>query len=70
MLGMMQSIELMLRVLDWNDRSRKGSAPEPHRFPWEPKPAPMFEFDAMSVDEAMDWLGWSREMREHQEGGG
>lgn len=67
-LQLLQSVELSLRVLAWQqtaDGQKGRNAPEPAWLPWDEKPEDdAIRGDAMTVDEALDWLGWSREMRE------
>lgn len=43
----------------------KVPEPEPYRFPWEPEDDDAIRGDAMSMDEADDFLGWNEEMKEH-----
>lgn len=74
---MHRSVEYVERWLQWaktEDGSKNRNAPEPERFPWEPKPVAAFGVhgsgvDSMTWDEAADWLGWSVEMHDHMRGG-
>lgn len=43
----------------------KIDEPEIYYFPWEDDPDEAIKGDAMDVDEANDWLGWTAEMIEH-----
>ena len=39
------------------------NAPEPFLFPWEQPPDLSMVGDAMTLDEARDWLKWDRELQ-------
>ena len=39
--------------------------PDPYYFPWEEDPDAGIKGDAMTVEDADDWLGWDEEMKAH-----
>lgn len=41
--------------------------PEPYYFPWEEDPDASIKGDAMTMEDADDWLGWTDEMKAHLE---
>ena len=63
---LLRSIEYSVRWLAWS-KTRDGHngrrPPEHVRFPWEePQRKPGFQGDAMGLDEAVEWLGWSEHL--------
>lgn len=65
-------MEYSERWLQWaktKDGSNGHNPPEPFRFPWEPKPDSGYRADSMTLQEALDFAGWSLEMDEHLKGG-
>lgn len=71
-LSMHRSSEYTQRWLQWaktEDGSKNKNAPEPERFPWEPKPEGLYAHESMTWEEADDWFGWSAEMHDHMGGG-
>jgi hypothetical protein len=63
---LLRSVEVSLRWLVWA-KTKDGLAgrnmPEPWLFPWEQDPADAaIAGDAMTFDEASDWLKWDREL--------
>lgn len=63
---LLRSIEYSVRWLAWS-KTRDGHngrrPPEHVRFPWEePQRKPGIQGDAMGLDEAVEWLGWSEHL--------
>lgn len=61
---MLRSIEYSLRWLVWSktQAAERGlHMPKPHYFPWETKPEPRggWRGDAMTIEEADAFLGWT-----------
>lgn len=68
-LELLRGAEFSLRWLVWSKTeagAKNRDRPEPYRFPWEAEPeGEAIRGDAMTADEAADFLGWTEEMREH-----
>lgn len=63
-----RSMEYSQRWMQWSKttEAEHGLPPEPYYFPWEPKPerAGGYSADSMTLQEALDFAGWTREMNE------
>lgn len=62
---LLRSIEVSARWLVWaktQDAKAGRNIPEPWLFPWEQPADEAIKGDAMTLDEAADWLQWSREL--------
>ena len=62
---LLRVMEHGIRVLAWQrteDGKRGRNAPEPIPLPWDPPPEGTIRGDAMTWDEAADFLGWGEEM--------
>lgn len=69
-LQMLRSVEYSLQWLQWaktEDGPRGINAPEPARFPWER--SEKYAADSMTLQEALDFAGWSSEMDAFMRGG-
>lgn len=61
-LELLRAAEHSLRLLVWaktKDAEKGRNYPEPYLFPWEDDPRPGFRGDAMTTDEAAEFLGWT-----------
>lgn len=72
--GLTQSLEYHQRLLVWSktkDAKHGRNQPEPVYFPWDEKPQRdgAYVADPMTLQEALDFAGWSSEMNEHLRGG-
>jgi Family of unknown function (DUF5361) len=62
---LLRAIEVSIRTLVWQNTrdGQKGmNRPEPWHWPWERPDDKGFRGDPMTVEEALDFLGWTREM--------
>jgi hypothetical protein len=63
---LLRSIEASLRWLQWAktpDAPKGRNIPEPFLWPWEQPEDESIKGDAMTLDEAADWLKWDRELK-------
>lgn len=64
---LLRAVELNTRVIAWQgtrDGQRGNNRPEPFLWPWERKQDKAIRGDAMTIEEALDFLGWDRQMRD------
>lgn len=65
--SLLRSVEYSLRVLRWHNTAAASTGqdvPEPIALPWDPAPEGTIAGDEMTWTEAMDFLGWERELIE------